>query len=83
MFEINDSVKTISKIIKKDYDILKQNNIKPGSIGEVIDITVKVRFGSVVVELNESSLEYNNTKKQQEYNSSVVDNLMNMFGMRK
>jgi len=81
---VGDTVRTVNKITQKDYDILKRNNIKPGTLGEVVGIIVVVNFNGITLEIDESAVEYDTQKSSTNKNDdSVVDNLMNMFGMKK
>jgi len=80
MFDICDSVKTSKKVSKKDYVTLKQNNIKPGMGGTIVDVFFRVRFGNAVIELSGDSLENNYTKNKKD--TTIVDDIMGMFGMK-
>jgi hypothetical protein len=84
ILDVGDKVQTIKKVTQKDYDILKHNNIKPGTVGEIVGITILVNFNGVIVELDESAIRFyvhqNTTPDKQE--DSIIDNLRNIFGMK-
>ena len=83
MIEIGDTVRTVNKISQKDYDTLKRNNIKPGTLGEVEEVLVVVNFNGVKLVLNESSVEYNVEKRTtNKSDGSTLDNLQKMFGFK-
>lgn len=81
--DIGDQVRTVNKITKKDYDTLKRNGIKPGTLGEVIGIMVIVNFNGVTIGLDEGSVEYNVQKKTTNNgDDKVLDSLKDMFGFK-
>jgi hypothetical protein len=83
MFEVGDPVRTVSKVTQKDYDALKRNGIKPGTLGEITGIMVIVNFNGVTVGLDESSVEYEVTSKPSSTDyDGTLDHLKNMFGFK-
>jgi hypothetical protein len=81
MYYIGDTIRTSNRVSKKDYEKLKTNNIKPGSIGEVVDIIYVVKFDNTILELQENSLDCFTEEKVNAYDPSV-EYLKNMFGMK-
>jgi len=83
MIDIGDKVRTVNKITQKEYDTLKRNNIRPGTLGEIEEVLVVVNFKGVKLILNESSVEYVTQKRTtNESDDSTLDNLQKMFGFK-
>ena len=83
MLYIGQRVKTARQVSKRDYERLKAAGIKPGTVGEIVDIVYVVKIGDYTVELEDSSLDYANDEKSTKDDPTVVvDYLKNLFGMK-
>jgi len=83
MLYIGQKVRTSKQVSKRDYERLKIAGIKPGTVGEIIDIVYVVKIGNCTVELEDSSIDYaNDEKSTKDDPTAVVDHLKNMFGMK-
>ena len=82
-FYEGDEVRACNEVSAKDRDILKANDIKPGTKGIVIsEITyVTVNFNGKLVTVSDLAVEKESTASQDDVD--VVENLMGMFGMKK
>jgi hypothetical protein len=83
MLYIGQKVRTSKQVSKRDYERLKIAGIKPGTVGEIIDIVYVVKIGNCTVELEDSSIDYANDEKSTKDDPTVVvDYLKNLFGMK-
>ena len=80
MLYIGQKVRTSKQVSKRDYERLKIAGIKPGTVGEIIDIVYVVKIGNCTVELEDSSIDYAN----EETHHAGIDlgGLKNMFGIK-
>ena len=80
MLYIGQRVKTARQVSKRDYERLKAAGIKPGTVGEIVDIVYVVKIGDYTVELEDSSIDYAN---EEPHHAGIdLDGLKNMFGMK-
>ena len=83
MLYIGQKVRTSYQVSKRDYERLKAAGIKPGTVGEIVDIIYVVKIGNCTVELEDSSIDYaNDEKSTKDDPTAIVDHLKNMFGMK-
>ena len=83
MLYIGQKVRTSKQVSKRDYERLKIAGIKPGTVGEIIDIVYVVKIGNCTVELEDSSIDYANDEESTKDDPTVVvDYLKNLFGMK-
>jgi hypothetical protein len=83
MLYIGQKVKTSRQVSKRDYERLKATGIKPGTVGEIVDIIYVVKIGDCTVELEDGSIDYANDEKSTKDDPTVVvDYLKNLFGMK-
>ena len=87
-FYTGDKIRTSNKAHKEDIAKLKEHKVKPGTIGEVVDVLVKVKFDDdTEIWLHEDYLDYYeepSNKKLNPFNDTdAVDFLSGMFGFKK
>ena len=83
MLYIGQKIRTSKQVSKRDYERLKIAGIKPGTVGEIVDIIYVVKIGNCTVELEDSSIDYANDEKSTKDDPTVVvDYLKNLFGMK-
>ena len=80
MLYIGQKVRTANQVSKRDYERLKAAGIKPGTVGEIVDIVYVVKIGNCTVELEDSSLDYGT---EETHHAGVdLDGLKNFLGIK-
>lgn len=83
-FEKGDLVEVRKKVVRSEYELLKKNNIKPGTIGVIQDTYSAIKFGDIIITLKTDSIDYNyqRNKKITPTEDATLDQLKNMFGFK-
>ena len=78
-FEKGDYVRSSQQVNSADKKTFVDNEIKPGTKLEVIDLLVKVRYGNKTMIVSESSLDVI-IPKSSDGNPDFMETFSNLFG---
>ena len=85
MYAKGDRVNTCQAVSKQGKAILVANKIKPGQLGVVVkeETFVTINFDGKLVILDDNDIEFSDSFNPFEKEDATVEQLMNIFGMKK